>query len=201
MNQRLKDALARRNTDDPLRSYLWRVELDMMHDFSLDEVFEISSRVLSITTPYHAFGVEKAKHGNGFWYFANTVDLGQITLEVMEYGDGLTFEYFDMWRRLISNPDGTFNPPVRYKKNLKFYRLDTMKQDVSLDTYTGYFVSSISEIANDYEANGVVKYSITLTGDEVHREYINVPGIDREQFLSAINKAKSRKQKLTEFLF
>ena len=205
-NQDLINATKKRTLLSPLRSYLWRMELPSLDSrtyssgLTQDEQFEVSSRILNANVPYNVAETDKANHGNSFWYFAKSTDIGPITLEVMEYADGLTYKYFSSWQKMISNNNGTFNPPAFYKKQVKFYRLDTNKEDVLLDVYSGYFVSGVGESTNDYETNNIIKLTITLTGDSVARKRIFVSG-GEEGFQTIINKSKSLKTSLIQFLY
>ena len=205
-NQDLINAIKRRTSKPPLKSYLWRMELPVLDaggyssGISLEDQREVSSRILSVSVPYNIMETDKAMHGNSFWYFPTSSDIGSITIEVMEYEDGLSYRYFDAWQKMIANNNGTFNPPNFYKRKVNFFRLNSNKDDVLIDTYSGYFVSGIGESSNDYESNNIVRLTVTLTGDSVTRTIKSVAG--KEQgFESAINKSKSTKTSLIEFLF
>lgn len=201
MNQELVEKIKRKHTKSPLRSYLWRVELPLIPGFTIEQVMEVSTRVVATTVPFVTLETDKEIHGNSFWYHAKSSDIGNITLEVMEYDDALTFTYFNTWLKMVSNSNGTFNPPVYYKKDFKFYRMNTIKNDVVKDTYLGYFVAGVAELSNDYESNGVVRYTITLTGDSVKHEVLNSTlGITPDQFLKSINIANQLKRSLKDYL-
>lgn len=166
MRQRLQEAISRKRKTTPMKSYSWHIELPFLNGFEGDH-FDISTRILSVNLPYNNFSTDKEMHQNSYWYYANGVDIGDITIEVMEFEDCKTFEYFEYWQNMISNSNGTFNPPKFYKKDVNFYRLDGLKRQIINDKYQGYFVSGISEVSNDYDTNDVVRYTITLTGDSV----------------------------------
>lgn len=205
-NEELARSIRRRTLKPPLKSYLWRMELPVLDregyvsGISFDDQLEVSSRVVSVSVPYDTLETDKANHGNSFWYFAKSVDIGSITMEVLEYEDGLTYKYFRAWQKLIANYNGTFNPPVVYKRDVRFFRLDTNKEDVLVDTYHNYFVSGIGESSNDYESNSLVRLTVTLTGDSVSREIKSVVGQERG-FETVINTSKNTKTSLIEFLF
>ena len=201
----------------PLKTYLWYMELpNTIKNFEGD-VFEINSRIISVNLPYPTFETEKQIQGNSWWYYARSVDIGVITLEIIEHEDGKSFEYFQAWQQMIANKNGTFNPPKFYKKNIRFYRLDQTKNKLIVDVYEGYFISGISDVTNDYESNGLVKFTITLTGDAV--QHINLidpsatlsPDINRlaqvtellisgKEFIDKVKTARISKKSLTELL-
>lgn len=204
MNFELEAQINKRSLRSPLKSYLWRVELPYLTNGESNN-FEISSRITSISIPFHQIETAKAKFGNGVWNYAQSVEVGQITLDVMEYDDGATLQYFQDWKSLMMEKgEGgsyVFNPPHEYKNSVLFYRLDTMKDDVILIEYTGFFVSGIAESANDYESNTPVRYSITLVGDDIQSSLAISTKTDKKQFLDSINKSNSKLKSIKDLLF
>jgi len=205
----------KRGASSPLRSYLWYVELPANIPNFNGDVFELNSRIMTINNPYNNLETDKEIHGNSFWYFAKNIDIGNITLEIMEHEDGRSFEYFKAWEKMIANNNGTFNPPAYYKRDIKIHRLDEMKNTVITDVYSGYFVSGVADLASDYETNGFVRYSITLTGDSVTRYNsgntsddlspeqskladISQKVIDAKEFIDKVQEARISKRSLIE---
>jgi len=188
---------------DPLKSFMWYVELPSNINNFGGDVWEINSRISSISTPYHVFETGKEIDGNSFWYFAKSIDIGSITLEIVEHEDGLSFDYFKNWQQMIANSNGTFNNPVDYKRDINFFRLDSGKTKIIYDKYTGYFISGISDVANDYETNGLVKFTVTLTGDNVERIGLNNEAAqqsNRDDFFSKVNQSRNSKRSLLDLL-
>lgn len=201
MNQEMADLINRKRSAEPMRSYLWVIELPWLHSGSRWLHQEVSSRVLSVSTPFSTFTTEKEANGNTVWTYAKGDEVGQFTMEVMEHEDGGTFDYFDIWMKLIKNSNGTYNPPIRYKKDISFYRLNSFKSKIEKFTYVGYFPSGLSDLANDYESNNVVRYSVTLTGDSFHKEDIKTPGKSQKDLEDMIRGARANKKSLLEYLF
>jgi len=207
----LEELIKKRSIRSPLAGYLWRVELPSLEigGGTTSRNFEISSRITSINIPFHQIETVKAKYGNGVWNYGQSVEVGQITLDVLEYDDGDTFQYFQDWKSLMMTKVGdivggdsyVFNPPAEYKKTLKFYRMDTMKEEVIIIEYSGFFVSGVAESSNDYESNVPLKYSITLTGDDMNYATMSTVKANKTEFLNAINKAKSKLKSLKDLLF
>lgn len=192
-----------KRTANPFKSYLWYVELPSDIGEFTGDVWELNGRISSISTPYHNFETGKEIDGNSFWYFAKSIDIGSITLEIVEHEDGMSFEYFKQWQQLINNDNGTFNPPFHYKRDLKFFRLDSGKTKILYDKYTGYFISGISDVANDYETNGLVKFTVTLTGDNVERIELNsehTQQTNKDEFFSKVNQSRDSKTSLLDLL-
>jgi hypothetical protein len=195
----IKDVMQQFKTDPPMKSFLWRVELPDLSlginndSFSInsdavdsiDELYKIdqtihttlSKRVSTISIPFVTIETDKSIIGNSYWYYGKQNDIGSISFEILEYEDGLSYKFMDTWKSLMVNPNGTYNPPVAYKRDVKFYRLNSTKSDIIIHTYKGYFVSGIADINNDYETNEIVKFSINLTGDEVSTERFPIAGI------------------------
>lgn len=201
----------------PMKSYLWYVELPIDIENFDGEVFEINSRISSINIPYPTFETDKEVQGNSWWYYAKSIDIGSITLEIVEHEDGKSFEYFQAWQKMIANQNGTFNPPKYYKKNVRVFRLDQARNKLIVDVYEGYFISGISDLANDYESNNLVKFTVTLTGDNVRHVNLIKPNtklepeinrlaqvtellISSKEFIDKVQSAKISKQSLTELL-
>ena len=193
------ELFTRQKIEAPVRSYLWRVDLpDLSNNFfqndisfdpaAQDRVLDlyqrapdvhriVSSRITNIAIPFMSMETEKAVTGNSYWYYAKHNDIGGIAFDVMEFEDGLTTLYFEAWKSLIINPNGTYNVPYIYKHSIPFYRLNGMKQEIIVHDYQGYFVSGIADSSNDYEANDIVKYSISLTGDSVNTYTTSLAGL------------------------
>lgn len=184
-----------RRLANPVRSYLWKLLLPELPNTHFGINYLLSSRIDSVTVPFMSFATEKAPDKNSYWYFAEHNDTGTITIEIFEDEDGQTLKYFTDWMGLIVNEDGTYNPPVLFKKNLKFYRMNVKKNDIMVSTYHNYFVSSISELSNSYDDNAYVKYSVILTGDSVTHEVLDDIEIDKSQ-IKALDIEKSFKQNL-----
>jgi hypothetical protein len=127
----------------------------------------ISMRVNSASIPFHQYETEKHISGNSFVYSVRSVDIGNIVLEVYEFEDGYTMDYFRNWESLILTNDGTFKPPVAYKRDIYFYWWDAAKNVLARFRFKDYFISGIADLVNEYESNTVAKYAITLTGDDV----------------------------------
>jgi len=218
MRENAKRIIDTKRRDEPMRSYLWYVELPSTIDnIRAGESFNINHRITSINVPFPSFETDKEIQGNSYWYFAKSIDIGSITLEVMEYEDGKTFEYFQAWQQMIANDNGTFNSPFHYKRDIKFFRLDDQKNKLVVDVYEGYFISGMSDISNEYEGNGMVKFTITLTGDSVTHTNMVQPNkklnpeynrltqltetvISAKQFIDSVQKARVSKSSIVELL-
>jgi hypothetical protein len=189
----------KKRIETPQKSFLWRVVLPRLADetklvgisynnAALDEAKtlesitlnmneRLSSRVTNISIPFSSVETDKQNIGNSYWYYAKQNDISSISFEMIEMEDGLTLQYLNAWQSLMLNEDGTYNPPVVYKKDLYFYRLSADKRDIHLHIYKDYFVSGIADISNDYETNEIVKYAVQLTGDSVEHYIFDIAGI------------------------
>ncbi len=128
---------------------------------------DLNHRVATFDTPFFQMDTKKITDRNSFWYAASNNDIGGINLTMDEFEDGATYRYLDAWKNLIINPDGTYNPPAAYKRTIKFIRMSATNLDLHIHYYEGYFISELSNIQNNYESNGVLQYSATLTGDNI----------------------------------
>lgn len=193
-----------KRNSNPVKSFMWYLELPANIEGFEGDVWELNGRIASISTPYHTFETGKEIDGNSFWYFAKSIDIGSITLEITEHEDGMSFDYFKNWQQMIANDNGTFNPPNYYKRNLNFFRLDSGKTKIIHDKYHGYFISGISDVANDYETNGLVKFTVTLTGDNVERIALDNSAAqqsNRDDFFGKVTQSRNSKKSLLDLLF
>lgn len=160
----------------PLKSYMWFMKLPAIGDMSEDFVIDISTRITNMSVPYLQYETEKESIGNSFRYFAKSVDIGNITFEIIEMNDGKTRQYLNAWQSAMTGAKilgdssiavNAFNPPTMYKNKVIVFRLDDLKSTVYHDIYSGYFISGLEDMTSDYESSELMKYSVTLTGDEI----------------------------------
>lgn len=131
---------------------------------------EIAHRVFSIDIPFTSFETEKHSEKSSFWYSAKNNDIGSITIRIDELEDNATLTYLQAWMSRIKNPNGTYNPPAFYKRNLRVIRLSGTKQEVTVSDYNGCFPASIADSSLSYDNGGILQYSVTLSVDDVvHR--------------------------------
>jgi|AntDeeMinimDraft_6_1070357.scaffolds.fasta_scaffold01626_2 hypothetical protein len=134
---------------------------------------EMNHRVNSIDTPFFQMETKKITNQNSFWYSASNNDIGSISMTIDEFEDGATYSYLNLWKSLIINEDGTYNPPNLYKKNIKLIRMSATNLDLHVFRYKGYFLNEVNNIQNSYEGNDITQYSTVFTGDAM--EHIPVP--------------------------
>lgn len=183
------DALARKKKQSPQYDFLWRIELPSLEeqnsvgalDGFLSEIIqgtntqsdEINHRVMSVDTPFFQLDTKKVSNKNSFWYTASNNDIGALAITVHELEDGKTLQYFENWKSLIINEDGTYNPPAFYKRPIRFYRMSATKLDLHEYIYEGFFISEISTMNNVYDGNGITTYSISFTGDTLRYKFVD----------------------------
>lgn len=191
MTSIIADALARKKTGRPQKTYLWRMRFpdlsstqhvasstsaiekakakylnntNMRVDFDMRD---INHRVMSVNAPFLNVNVESALHENSMWHYGTRNEITELTVELEDYEDALAFQYLQLWRSMIMNNDGTYNPPAFYKRNIDLFRMTSTKLDLMLHRYTGCFISAITDVASDYETTGILRYNVTLTIDDV----------------------------------
>lgn len=134
---------------------------------------EVTHRVYEVELPEYSYETKKNQLGTGSWYGAESRSIGTISLTVDEMEDGQTLKYFDDWKSMIRNSDGTYNPPVMYKRMFVHYQTAAIGLDLTSTVYTGCFPSDIQPVAWNYDSNGVRQYRITLTCDRVQHGFIS----------------------------
>ena len=166
----MAEAMGRKRDQSPQYDFLWRVELP---DIGGVSPMDINHRIETFDSPFFELETTKVTAKTSFWYSASNNDIGEINMTVHDMEDGATLEYFLKWYKLIVNDDGTYNPPVNYKKPIKFHRLNALNQETLHSyTYLEYFVTAIQTLSNTYESNDFTKYNITLAGDSIKHDII-----------------------------
>lgn len=186
----ITEALARKKKQTPQFEYMWRVvlpELNVkgmrdstgageknLYEKAKEFIFggpdiaaEVSHRVYSIDLPYGSFETSKHTFGTTFYYTPLNFEIAPCNLKVDEYEDGVTLKYFTDWSKLIRNEDGTYNPPVSYKRDLTLIRMSSSGSDLHITKYMGCYPSEIQPSSYSYDAGGIMQYNIVLTGDRV----------------------------------
>lgn len=179
----IEQRIKRKSIENPLRSYMWEVQLPTLSvnlpireksfiDSRLPnlgdlDVQEISQRITNVSVPFRIMETESAQSRNTYWKFATKSDIGPLSFDIIEHEDGKTLQYLTGWQNLIMNDNGTYNPPVAYKKDIIVARLGAHGAPVIFHLYKGFFISNISELTTDYETSDFVRYQVTLTGDDV----------------------------------
>jgi len=137
-------------------------------------VDEISHRIWSVEAPFTTYETLKSTDKDTFWYRAGPSDIGNITMTIDEMEDGATLQYLLDWQKLIDNGgNGTRNPPIAYKRNIKVIRLNAAKMDAHIHLYKGYYPIEISPSSFSNDSNGVLQYNVQFSGDSV--EHIMIP--------------------------
>lgn len=136
----------------------------------------LSHRVFSVDMPYQSFDILKNTYGSSYFHTASNNEVGSMNIKVDEYEDGDTLRYFEAWRALICNPDGTYNPPASYKRDIRYIKMSSSGLDLHVTIYKGCFPNEIAASSFSYDANSITQYGITLTGDSV--EHIFIPAND-----------------------
>lgn len=136
-----------------------------MQDKNFDVDLDINHRVFSISVPNFSYDTVKTQTKNTYWYSASNKDLGQISMTVDEFEDGLSLKYIQAWFSLIENTDGTYNVPAYYKRDIQVVRYSGSKNELSTLTYKGCFPTGISESSYSHESSGILQYNVTFACD------------------------------------
>lgn len=198
----IESMIKKRRGMNPSRGYLWTVQLPDLNeigDFNSASFTEAKNRwgsrshdmealntlVTEFTAPFFSVETEKVPYGSTFWYRGSHNDISNINITLEENESGDVYEYIMDWLAMKVNPDGSYNPPAFYKKNIKFHRLNYQKRVFQTIEYGGYFPSEMPSQSNTNSSNEMTRYGLTLTGDEIVREQRFGP----EETDNAIRKA------------
>lgn len=199
MTSYLSESIAKKNAGRPLKTYLWRVELPQLirnnrgtNEFRAmtqarqkvantslgqnePDTKDINHRISSISAPMESFGTDEVPENNSRWVSAQRKSINELTMEVQEYEDMKTLQYFQLWNAMIMNRDGTYNPPAFWKRNIVVYRLSAAsKLAVSRHIYRESFVNSIGDIQSDYETADILKYSVSFSVDDILHDIFDI---------------------------
>lgn len=134
---------------------------------------EINHRVFSVNTPFPTIETFKNTERASFFYTAAHNGIGTLTASIDEMEDGATLKYITEWMNLIKNPDGTYNPPVEYKRDILVYMMSAATEDLHMLRYKNFFPTEISNASWSYEGGGVRQYEVVFTGDDVEYEFMS----------------------------
>lgn len=136
----------------------------------------LSHRVYSIDFPYQNFETDKFNYGSASIHYATRNDVGSLSFVIDEYEDGDSLRYLEAWRALIANPDGTYNPPAAYKRDIKLIKMANSGIDLHVSVYKGCFPAEIGTSGFSYDSGSITQYNVTLSGDKV--EHYLIPATD-----------------------
>lgn len=148
----------------PQFDYHWRVELPLIPGFNM---LDLHHRVYSVDIPHFSFDVRRFAHANTFKKAPNHMDYPALAFRIDEFEDQLTIKYLMAWRKLIKDDDGSYFPPVNYKKDFRFITIDEMKEDLDTTVIKGVWPAEISPSSWSYDGSSVVQYTVTLPVDYI----------------------------------
>lgn len=178
-----------------------RNAIDRYNEITRREQFnieDINLRVVEVTEPHITFDKGEVGRNNGKWFVAKQNEMGDFVIEIEEYEDGLTLEYLNTWKDLMVNENGTYNPPVFYKRDINFFKISSLKAnnqgntlDVHKRTLKGCFVNSISDVSYSYDSNDIVRYSVTFSVDSSTEERLrpNITPVQQEIFENELSNS------------
>lgn len=173
MSNFIQEALSRKKTSNPQMEYMWRVNMpETGEGRAVVDNSEINHRVMSFDHPNRSFEMRKIDSIKAGWKSARGLEIGNITIKISEMEDGKTAEYINGWMEAVQNPDGSHNPPHRYKKTITQVMMSVSGADLHVTRYTGCFPIEVSNVNYSYDATGILSFSITFAVDEVETEII-----------------------------
>lgn len=149
--------------------YKFRTELILPADIpgiSESDVRLVQQRLQTLSPIMEiSMQAEQGPRMNSHWYYIKDDDCAEYALTFREYEDGLTFAYFAAWRGLMINPDGTYNQPSYWKRQLVVRMLKkdgTLSRQIILQ---GSFPNKLSIGDLDYTSSDPQTIDIGMTYD------------------------------------
>ena len=128
---------------------------------------DVTHRVYEAELPEYSFETKANQFATGIWFSGESRSIGNISLNVDEMEDGQTLRYFDQWKSLIRNNNGTYNPPAVYKRLFMHFQTAGVGIDLTYSLYTGVFPADIQPVSWSNDGNNVRQYRITFSCDNV----------------------------------
>lgn len=163
-----------------------------------EQMESISHRVYSVDAPLTTYETMKTTDKDTFWYRAGNSDIGNVSMKIDELEDGATLQYLLNWQKQMDNMDGSRNPPIYYKRNIKVIRLSSSKLDMHVHLYKGYYPIEISPMSFSQDGSGVMQYDVQFSGDSVEHMFIPAGDVkrmidaERDTIMSAVNNPTYR---------
>lgn len=133
---------------------------------------EIDHRVTSFDIPTPSINTRQVISVGAGWKAVGGKELAPITIKMMEYEDGATLKYITAWMKNLQNDDGTYNPPVSYKRKITLIRMSVSGIDLHTSECIGCFPIEVSTVNHSYDSSGIVQYSITFAVDKIVHDII-----------------------------
>lgn len=137
---------------------------------SLDPI-GVGFRVSNVSIPMFQTSPSQVTFGNTYWQKPGNMEIGTLTLEIVETEDGKTMQYLQRWNDLMFNKNAhgniTYNPPMYFKRPVYAYHLNGMKSDLIEFKFDGAYIGSIENQSKDYESSDFFRLSVTLPVDKM----------------------------------
>lgn len=166
----IADTLLQRKNNSHAFEYLWRLELPNGKNTGTNS--EINARVTSVDAPMRQFETKKHGINSTFFHSATHSEVGNLVVKIDEFEDGATLKYLTDWMSSIRLPNGLYNAPANYKRDIKLIKISNTSLELHFDIYKGCFPTSISAINYNYESTGIVTYHVTFALFDVEHYFI-----------------------------
>ena len=145
---------------EPQMSYKWKVFMP-----KIGGIEPITQAISSF--PFPSFDSNSVHVGSSLQYFPGTESVSPLSLVIFQDSKGNSLSYFNMWKALIKNSDGTHNYPSSYKKTIELKLQDKLDTEVFSLKCLGVWPISIDPLSLDYDASDYVKLNVTFSVDRV----------------------------------
>jgi hypothetical protein len=151
---------------------MWRIILPSVFNYDSSPL-RLSYRVIEVDAPYQRLDVQKSALGSGFSKIAKHHNIGELSLKIDEYEDGLSLKYFDDWRNMIrDDTTGLYNSPFMYKKTIDIIKVASTNFDLHYTRYVGVFPTDIASTNFSYESSGILTYNVTFSVEDVKQFFV-----------------------------
>lgn len=134
--------------------------------------------VTSAQAPFWAFEGFTIPTGNSQKHFPGTYSVGDFVFEAVENELGLVCQFFFDWQNQVKDPDGYYQMPSYYKKNVIVKLVNTLKVAYTNLTYVGCWPKSVTPLNLDSASGSTpLKISITLSVDDVKKSGLSLSSI------------------------
>jgi len=142
------------------RSYRWKVYIQGAENV-------ITMRASKCTLPLTMYETDAWIYEGTREYYPAVQDVSEVTIVLREDEHGTVGEYLRKWATSIRRPDGCYEYPGTYKKQIVLHYLDSNGTLTTQYKATGAFPKSLGSLEPDYDENNILIYNVSFSVDSV----------------------------------
>lgn len=163
-----------RKRGDPLFGFEWAIALpdDVVqaflnaHGFTVDEM--INFYVEDVNIGLQTINSEATYRAGSQVYYPGFIDVGSISLTFYEDNRMYASKFGNFWHNLVRNPNGLYNPPSAYKRDIHVWCTDAAGQTAGHFVARACWPTTRQPFALQSASSDTVKLTIDFATDGVY---------------------------------